>query len=543
MSTDIGHGRPAAGAVSRGSGGGRGGGGGDAAAPAVIEARARHVPPDRIDHVLAQTGRVERRRRRVPAAAVVWLVVMIGLRADLDLSGLWAQVCGTLATLLAAAAGVLRPVARSALSQARARLGARPLRQLMLMTGRSSLALTTPPTRGGGGGDRGGDRGGGGGGAYYKGMRLLAMDGDDYKLPDTPANAAAFGRPSTARDGTPLAAGYPQLHLTRLIDVGTRVTIEAVVKRYASGDHGPAPRLLAAARPGDLVLWDCGFYSFNLMRLACDRRTFFCAPVPANAMLTPVRRLGDGSYLVRLYDPSDHRRHDERSAAGDGGRGGGGAIVLRVIEYTLDEPLRVGHGERHRLITNLLDDGDGGDNSDGGGAHPARELVALYHERWEIEIANDEITTHQLGRPVELRSRTPGGAVQEVYGVLLAHNAVRLMMAEAAATAGTATATATATADGGGAIVDPRTLSFVNAVRVVREGVRQMRDAPANRLPVIYQGMLALIAAGRLPPRDGRVNPRVVKVVRPKNFPAKRPEHRGRPQPARSFLDSVVMLK
>jgi len=288
----------------------------------VIEALARHVPPERIDHVLAQTGRVERRRRRVPAAAVVWLVVMIGLRADLDLSGLWSQVCGTLATLLAAAAGVLRPVARSALSKARSRLGARPLRQLMLMTGRSSLMMTTTPTTRGGGG-----------GAYYKGMRLLAMDGDDYKLPDTPANARAFGRPSTARDGTPLAAGYPQLHLTRLIDAGTRVTIEAIVKRYASGDHGPAPRLLAAARAGDLVLWDCGFYSFRLMRQACEQKKFFCGPVPAHVMLAPVRRLADGSYLVRLYPPSDHRRHDERSAAG------GNGIVLRVIEY------QVGGGE------------------------------------------------------------------------------------------------------------------------------------------------------------------------------------------------------
>jgi hypothetical protein len=347
-------------------------------------------------------------------------------------------------------------------------------------------------------------------------MRLLAMDGDDYKLPDTPANARAFGRPSTARDGTPLAAGYPQLHLTRLIDAGTRVTIEAIVKRYASGDHGPAPRLLAAARAGDLVLWDCGFYSFELMRLACDQKKFFCGPVPAHVMLAPLRRLADGSYLVRLYPSPNHRRDDDR-----------GGIVLRVIEYTLDEPLRVGHGERHRLITNLLDD-----DGDGDGAHSARELVALYHERWEIEIANDEVTTHQLGRPVELRSKTPGGAVQEVYGVLLAHNAVRLMMAEAAAAAG---------ADDDN--IDPRTLSFINAVRVVREGVRQMRDAPAARLPLIYRGMLALIAAGRLPPRDGRINPRVVKVVRPSNFPAKRPEHRGCPQPNKSFLDSIVMLK
>jgi len=308
------------------------------------------------------------------------------------------------------------------------------------------------------------------------------------------------------------------------------VTIEAIIKRYASGDHGPAPRLLAAARAGDLVLWDCGLYSFNLMRLACEQQKFFCGPVPANVMLTPLRRLADGSYLVRLYPPSDHRRHDERSAA-DGGNG----IVLRVIEYTLDEPLRVGHGERHRLITNLLDA-----DADAAVAHPARELVALYHERWEIEIANDEVTTHQLGRPVELRSKTPGGAVQEVYGVLLAHNAVRLIMAEAAAAAA-----ATASADDGDAdeVVDPRTLSFINAVRVVREGVRQMRDAPAARLPLIYRGMLALIAAARLPPRDGRINPRVIKVVRPKNFPAKRTEHRGCPQPTKSFLDSIVMLK
>src|SRR2546430_16097353 len=99
MSTGIGQGRPPAGAVLQDLGGGGGGGGGEVGP--VIEALARHVPPDRVDHVLAQTGRVERRRRRVPAAAVVWLVVMIGLRSDLDLPGLWSQVCGTLATLLA----------------------------------------------------------------------------------------------------------------------------------------------------------------------------------------------------------------------------------------------------------------------------------------------------------------------------------------------------------------------------------------------------------------------------------------------------------
>ena len=158
--------------------------------------------------------------------------------------------------------------------------------------------------------------------------------------------------------------------------------------------------------------------------------------------------------------------------------------------------------------------------------HPAPELVVLYHQRWEIEIDNDEITTHQLDRAVELRSRTPGGAVQEMYGVLVAHNAVRSLMVESARSIA----------------IDPRTLSFINAVRIIRETLQAMRDAPTQRLPLLYRGMLAQIAAGRLPARDGRINPRVVKVVRPSNFPVKKPNHRDWPQPTKTFRDSIVLL-
>jgi len=332
----------------------------------------------------------------------------------------------------------------------------------------------------------------------------VAMDGDSYKVPDTPANAKAFGRPTTARNGRPLEGGYPQIHVNRLMTVGTRVCLDAILKPCSSNDHVTAPRLLESVRPGELVLWDCGFYSFQLMRQARVQKKFFLGPVPSHAVLEPIERLSDGSCLTRVYPTPNHRRDDR-----DG-------ELLRIIEYTLDDPARTGCGERHRLITNLND----GEN------FAARELVALYHQRWEIEIDNDEITTHQLARAVELRSRTPGGVVQEMYGVLVAHNAVRAVMHESARAIG----------------IDPRCLSFIHAVRIMRETIQAMRDAPAPQLGLLYNGMLVQIGAGRLPMREGRINPRVVKVVRPSNFPAKKPEHRNWPQPKKTFVESVVLL-
>lgn len=450
---------------------------------AVLEALTRCIPPEQIDRVLLKTDRVERRVRKLPAGSVVWFMVMMGLRADLDLSGLWRQVVGVLANVYAVLAGAAA-VSKSALCKARGRLGARPMRQLMLKSGRA-----LPATKG----------------ATYKGMRLRAMDGDDCKVPDTPANAAAFGRPSTARDGRKLEGGYPQFHLTRLIDVGTRLTMEALIRPNNTLDHDTARFFLPHCHKRDLLLWDCGFYSFDLIRRTVLDGIHFLSPVPSHAVFKPIRHLSDGSYLTKIY-PHPNDRRDDRNGQ-----------VVRIIEYTLDEPARQGHGERHRLITDLLDEQQ----------YPAKELIVLYHQRWEIEIANDEVTTHLLNRAVELRSQKPAGVVQEMYAVLLAHNAVRLVMAEAAQSVD----------------VDPRTLSFMNAVRVVRETVQEMRSAPARRLPLLYQAMLIQIAQGVLPERDGRINPRVVKVIRPSNFPVKQEKHKNWPQPKQAFIESVVMLK
>jgi hypothetical protein len=450
----------------------------------TFEALSQWIPAALIDAALESTNRHNQRVRKIPARAMVWLIIAIGLWGNDDVPSLWRQVVGTRTIFWDALAG-RKPPGKSALAQARQRLGARPIRRLFLAT---AALPGGPPTRG----------------ALYKGMRLVAIDADTHKVPDTPANAKAFGKATTRRNGRKTPAGYPQIHVNRIIEVGTHMTIDALIRPQATNDKASAAPLLKKARPGDLILWDTGYFSFKLIRQTLQQRQFFLGPVACHLILQPIRSLPDGSYLAKIYPTQPDRLRDR------------GGLVIRVLEYTFDDPARPGYGERHRLITTLLDHD----------RYPALELIALYHERWEIEIANDEITTHQLARAVELRSRTPAGVVQELYGVLLAHNAVRALMREAALSID----------------VDPRTLSFMHAVRLIRDAVPLLRNASTRCLPELYDALILQIAAGRLPPRDNRINPRVIKV-KISGFPTKRPHHYHLPQPRKTFIESVIMLK
>jgi len=450
----------------------------------VLEALSRFISPDTIHSVLIQVGRQSQRIRLLPAPAMVWLVIAIGIWSDLNIPALWRQVVGTLRSLLLVLA-LGRPPSKSALSQARTRLGPRPMRQLFVQTAKP-IALDR--TRG----------------AFYKGLRLLAIDGVSFDIPDSPANAAAFGRPTTSRNGVVVEGGYPQIHAVLLTETGTHFVCEALIKPGKSGEFAMAGPLLDKVPPGCLVLWDRGFYGYASLAAAARRGVHVLGRVAGHVVFEVLRPLHDGSYLATIYPSLRDRRHRTNG------------LVVRVIDYTLDDPNRAGHGQRHRLVTTLLD----------ARFYPAKELVVLYHERWEIEIGNDEIKTHQLDRLVHLRSLTPCGVVQEVYGILIAYNAIRYLMHEAALSVD----------------VDPRGLSFIHAVRVIRETAPLMRAAPTCQLPCLYAAMIQHIATGRLPARDNRINPRVVKR-KMSNFAKKRPEHYHPPQPQRSFLESVVMLK
>jgi len=467
----------------------------------VLEALTRAIPVEQIELVVERVhGKRRRRKRKIPLVGVVWLVVGIGLFGDLDISSIWRQVAGTLATLWGSL-DKCKPPVKSALSQARQRLGARAMRLLYKLTATTAAKIDGPrspqlspegyPEVGG---------------AFYRGMRVLGMDGQKLTMPDTPANARAFGRCYTRRGSEKVAAGYPQLLLMRLMELGTRLNLEALIKPACYSEKKAARALLERTPVGSLLLWDSGFYSYALLKQAMMRGVHMLGYLPWTPIFKPIKHLSDDSILAYIYPDPWARRRDDRSEA----------ILARIIRYTIDDPNRPGDCEIHRLVTTLLDEK----------TYPAKELIQLYHVRWEFEIANDELTTHQLARPVDLRSLTPAGVVQEIYGVLLAHNAIRRVMCESAEREN----------------IDPRTLSFMHAVRVIRETIPLMRAARTELLPALYKAMVEQIGQGKLPPRDNRINPRVIKVKMSK-WAKKRPKHLKPPQPQKTFLASIVMLK
>ena len=221
------------------------------------------------------------------------------------------------------------------------------------------------------------------------------------------------------------------------------------------------------------------------------------ARAPAGLPLEPVRRLPDGPYLAELRPPPGPA---------------GGPLPVRVVEYTHDDPGRPGRGERHRLITDLLDPAQ----------LPAAEAPVVYHERWEEELAFAELKTHLSGRPVPVRSQTPAGVVQEVYGLALAHYVIRRVLHDAAATAS----------------VDPDRPSFVSTLRVPQA---RLPEAPGRAAAAWYGQLLREVRRQKLRPRRERWYPRVIKR-KMSHWRKKRPEHRSPPQPTKPFRIAIVLL-
>jgi Insertion element 4 transposase N-terminal/Transposase DDE domain len=362
------------------------------------------ISAELVDAVLAETGRESRRRRQLPARLVVYYVLALALYAQASygevlrrlLEGLrWLRLDGADPAL----------ATKSAITRARGRLGVQPLQELFRRLAQPFAAPGTP-------------------GAWYRGRRLVSLDGTTIDLPDTPELEARFGRPAASRG----ASGFPQLRLLGLAETGTHALFAAAIDRHEASEVALAPRLLAHLRAGMLCLADRAFVGFALWREAAATGADLLWRLRANQVLPCRRRLPDGSYLSRLYASPRRRRHDE-----DG-------VPVRVIDYRLEgvpgaEPL-------YRLATTLLDPE----------AAPAAELAALYHERWESEGIFDELKVTLPGARLMLRSRRVDLVEQELYGPLLVHLALRRLMYEASRRAG----------------CDPDQLSFLHAVRIVR---------------------------------------------------------------------------
>jgi len=325
----------------------------------------------------------------------------------------------------------------------------------------------------------------------------MAIDGFVLDLPDTEENERAFGRPGSGR----APGAFPQTRVLSLCETGSHVLWRSLIKPIWRGEIPMARHLLRFLTSNMLLLWDRNFLSYDTIEKVIAQKAQLLARIKKNLIFQPIRRLDDGSYLAKLYRSAKDRRHDTEG------------ILVRIIEYTFDDPQRPGSGETHRLLTTLLDENE----------HPAETLIVLYHERWEEELAIDEFKTHQRERPV-LRSQTPPGVVQEIYGLLLGHYLIRVLIDQAAAQRQ----------------IDPDRISFTNTLKILRCRLPESpRDERGHRR--WHRDLIAEISEEIIEPRRNRINPRVIKKKMSK-WAKKRHRHRQHPQPGKGFREAIVML-
>lgn len=297
----------------------------------------------------------------------------------------------------------LKPPGKGSICRARIKLGAEPLKQLH---DQFVKPVATEKTKG----------------AWFKRWLTVAIDGSSLSVPDSAENEAAFGRPKSSRG----KSAFPKLNFVSLLETGTRVLFGTQFGPVKStSEKQLARQALAFLKKGMLCLADRHYLGYDFLKLALATEADVLWRASSVFKLRPEKYLPDGSYLTTIYKTATDRKHKTNG------------IQVRVFRYQVK-----GFRDTYRLVTSILDPAEA----------TAAELAALYHERWEIEIAFGELKTRLIGRDVILRSQKPELVKQEFYGFLLGYFAVRGIMHEAAIQADE----------------DPDRLSFLHAVRVIQ---------------------------------------------------------------------------
>lgn len=425
-----------------------------------------------IETALVESKRNEQRVSPLQPKLMMWLVLCLSIFRSESIPAVLARILSGLRDALRDLP--LWPLGDDAISHARKRLGVDPLRRFFRL---QAAKIRPDPS--------------------FHGRVVWCFDGTLLTMPDLRANRKVFGLPKASRG----RSAFPQLKMVALQDVVSRRFRDVRWQRWDTPEREMALPLLNHLGDRDLVLLDRGFYGVWFFERILARGSHFLARVPSGVKLKPVKgtRKKDGDYLAwikariplpngQMVKPWSGRPATHRRAH----------LLVRVIEY------RIGGRERVRLVTSLLDR-----------VIPPRDWVLEYHRRWEIELALDELKTHQSGAAVGtsrtvLRSQTPRNVMQEAYALVAAYNLVRTTMTLAAARGA----------------VDPKEISFVGSLRAIEHMLPRMRSAPAHRLPSLFEQLLEDISAARIDrPRRGRRYPRAVKL-KMSNYKLKRPQHR-----------------
>ncbi|MDJ0396795.1 IS4 family transposase, partial [Rhodococcus sp. G-MC3] len=365
----------------------------------------RVFPPDVVDAVITECGRTEQRSRTLTARVTAYFAIGMALNADASYEEVFEQLTDGLSWSSGWSQHWSAPT-KSAIFQARSRLGPDPMEALFRRVAQPVAVDSTPSS-------------------WLAGRRVVAIDGTCLDLADTPANTEHFGRPPSSRGEQ---SAYPQARLVAVAECGTHAVFDAAVGSCMTSERELANTLVDRLEPGMLLLADRGFYGFEMWTRAAASGADLLWRVKSTLSPKHIETLDDGSWLATIIPTSGIRRQHRTP------------LTVRVIDYTLDDGRE--NPEQYRLLTTILEPAEA----------PARELALAYAERWEIENTFDELKTHQRGPRAVLRSKSPPLVLQEIWGHLCCHYAIRTLMVDAARAGGQ----------------DPDRASFVAALRIAR---------------------------------------------------------------------------
>lgn len=414
--------------------------------PSAFQFASENIDPAWVEQALTTTGKASIRRRKLPAELVIWLVIGMALLRDRSIRAVLAFLGLATDPEYADGKGSVVP---AAIAQARARLGPEPLKALFSTTATAWSRAAADRDR-------------------WHGLAVHALDGTTLCVPDTPDNDALFGRPKSGRG----ESGYPQARVVALCQPRSHLLAGLSIGKYATSESELAGELWDKIPEKSVTLVDRGFLAYGPLWRLHDGHTdrHWLTRAKINTRWTRVSGTkGDG--LVEIEFSPESRSADPNLPR---------VMFVRAIRYQR-------RGFRPQvLLTSLIDPS----------AYPAEDIVELYHERWEIELGFDEKKTHMLERKEALRSKTSQGVLQELWGVAIAYNIVRLMMARVAQQKG----------------VSPRRISFWNALLVIRGFLISAWHVAPGTIPRLLDGLHRDLGLLVLPERKPRSNPRQVKV-------------------------------
>jgi Insertion element 4 transposase N-terminal/Transposase DDE domain len=421
----------------------------------AFERIVANLNPEWIEEALEATGTATLRKRRLPAEQVVWLVLGMALyrhrpidelveRLDLVLPGRGAP-------------------AKSGVSQARARLGPEPMRWLFEKTGHKWAHQSAKRH-------------------MWRGLSVYGLDGTTGRVPDSWENRVHFGGPNSGRgDGQ---SGYPMVRAVTLMALRSHLLAGMRFGPYEKSEQEYASELWEEMPNNSLMVVDKGFLSAQVLVpiFWTGKNRHWLIPAKVNTAWQVVKELNSNEMIVMLEVSSVARAKNPALPK---------AFLARAIRYQ-----RKGFRPRW-LLTSLLDPAE----------YPADEVVGLYHERWELELGFDEVKTEMLERQEAIRSQRPQGVAQELWGVALAYNLVRLEMEQIAKEAD----------------VPPTRISFVMALRLIRDEWMWLAGASPGAIPKQLRRLREDVKRFILPPRRSeRSYPRAVKL-KMTNYARKRP--------------------